>query len=96
MLKLHGIRLFKILYISPKIMKIDATLVSFPLWGQATGFKGEPYANRPALPFPLYGRPPGYKELDCLESATHALRNVTGEETTVVTEFSVLDPCNRA
>ena len=68
--------------ICPEIIEIDATLVSFPPWGRA--------------PFPLYGRPPGYKGLDCLQSAAHALRKVTGEKTTVVTEFSFLDPCNRA
>lgn len=60
------------------------------------GLTGEPYANRPALLFPLYGRPPGYKGLDRLQSVTHALRKVTGEKTTVLTEFSFLDPCNRA
>lgn len=66
----------------------------FYLGGGRQGLKGEPYATSAPLSFIWSSL--GYKELDCLQSATHALRKVTEEKTTVVTEFSFLDPCNRA
>lgn len=51
MLKLHGVRLFQILYSS--IIEMDATLVSFLPWGQAIGFKGVTLRESTSTPLPF-------------------------------------------